>query len=136
LENRSCPLGEESIGSTVTGSIDECERYGKNGFSSRDQALTFSLQRVIQVKPKERPKKAESKRTREDDIPPEVKPELEEDITTLRALQNHLRCAAHSKPGMVVYCWIGPAGGHREMSHEELTLWAQYIVSNITHTIN
>lgn len=56
-------------------------------------------------------------------------------MSALRTLQNHLRCAAHSKPGMVVYCRVdlgqdGVGGGHHEMSHEELTLWAQYIVSD------
>lgn len=76
----------------------------------------------------------EKKRTREDDIPPNVKPELEKQVSVLHELQNHLRCAAHTKPGLIAYCWIKPSeiglkGGHREMSHEEITLWAQYIVS-------
>jgi hypothetical protein len=56
------------------------------------------------------------------------------EVGHLRELQDHLLCAAHSRPGMKTYCWIelaeeGIKGGHREFSYNELTLWAKYIVS-------
>jgi hypothetical protein len=92
-------------------------------------------------KPIECRKNAENKRMHEEDIPPDVKPELEEQVSALCALQKHLRCNAHSRPGMTVYCRVelgqnGVKGGHREMSHEELTLWAQYIVSTNLRAMN
>lgn len=74
------------------------------------------------------------KRTREDDIPPAVPSGVADEVANLRDLQNHLACATHSKPGLKRYCWVevaaeGVRGGHRELSHGELTLWAKYIVS-------
>jgi hypothetical protein len=93
------------------------------------------------AKPQERGRNTQNKRSRQDDIPPEVKPELGPQVTALRDLQNHLHCAAHLKPGMIMYCWVGlgqpgTKGGHCEMSHEELMLWAQYIVSDSKHATN
>lgn len=78
--------------------------------------------------------KGKGKRTRADDIPPETPPGMVNEVEHLRDLQSRLLCAAHSKPGMKTYCWIEPAekgirGGHREFTHQELTLWAKYIVS-------
>ena len=59
---------------------------------------------------------------------------MEKEVNHLRDLQAHMLCASHSRPGMNTYCYIeqaevGIKGGHREFSHHELTLWAQYIVS-------
>jgi hypothetical protein len=78
--------------------------------------------------------KGNKKRTREDDIPPAVPSNMAGDVANLRDLQDHLACATHSKPGIRRYCWVevageGVQGGHREISHGELTLWAKYIVS-------
>jgi hypothetical protein len=79
-------------------------------------------------------KKEKEKRTRDDDIPPEPTPEARRQAETLHELQRHWYCMAHSKPGIMTYCWIEPAdgntkGGHREIPHKEMTLWAKYIVS-------
>lgn len=46
----------------------------------------------------------------------------------------HLRCEVHSKPGINTFCWIetskeGERGGHHEMRHHEMTLWAKQMVS-------
>jgi hypothetical protein len=78
--------------------------------------------------------KGKGKRTRADDIPPETPPAMEEVVIHLCDLQDHLLCAAHSRSGMKTYCYIEPAeqgieGGHCKYSHKDLTLWAQYIVS-------
>ena len=59
------------------------------------------------------------------------------EVKILRELQDRYHCEIHSKYGIRTYCWIevaegGVKGGHREMSHREMTLWAQYIVSQPT----
>ena len=76
------------------------------------------------------------KRTRSDDIPPEPKPEVKHQHDCLLELRQHLKCSSHSIPGRPVYCWPKPGekgspGGHREVSHEEMTLWAKHIVSEM-----
>ena len=81
--------------------------------------------------------KGKAKRTWADDIPPRTPSEMEDQVNHLRDLQDYLLCATHSRPGMKTYCYIEPArkgvkGGHCEFSHQELTLWAQYIVSRIS----
>lgn len=78
--------------------------------------------------------KGNKKRTREDDIPPATPSGMVNELSHLRELQDHLTCATHSRPGMRRYCWVevaaeGVQGGHREISHGEMTLWAKYIVS-------
>lgn len=80
--------------------------------------------------------KGREKRSRNDDIPPEPTLEEKGHYDKLMDLRKHLRCAEHSKPGSPVYCWTEQAdlggktnGGHREISHEEMTLWAKHIVS-------
>jgi hypothetical protein len=62
---------------------------------------------------------------------------MKDEVNHLRDLQDRLLCAVHSRPGMKSYCHIelaedGIKGGHREFTHQELTLWAQYIVSYTT----
>ena len=62
---------------------------------------------------------------------------MEDEVNHLRELQDYLLCATHSRPGMRTYCHIeragdGVKGGHCEISHQEITLWAQYIVSQRT----
>ena len=49
----------------------------------------------------------------------------------LLELRQHLRCGTHSLPGRPVYCWPEP-GGYHKLTHEEMTLWAKYIVSKMT----
>ena len=65
--------------------------------------------------------------------------DMEDEVNHLRELQDYLLCATHSRPGMRMYCHIeragdGVKGGHREISHQEITLWAQYIVSQRTES--
>ena len=53
-------------------------------------------------------------------------------------IQTRIQCAEHSKPGKKVYCHIqlakeGVEGGHLEMTHAEITLWAKHIVSTKTY---
>jgi hypothetical protein len=55
----------------------------------------------------------------------------------MHELQAKWLCAVHSKPGMTTYCWIELAGGsekggHREISNDQMTLWAKLIVSENT----
>ncbi len=52
----------------------------------------------------------------------------------LGKLHDFLWCQEHSKPGMPVYCLIEPSGertkgGHHELTHEEMSLWAKHMVS-------
>ncbi|KAF8266669.1 hypothetical protein EI94DRAFT_1701581 [Lactarius quietus] len=68
----------------------------------------------------------------EDIAPPGTAPEMEAQVHIVDELQDHLFGTTHSRPGMRVFCWVEPAeegikGGHREMSHPEITLWAKYI---------
>jgi len=76
------------------------------------------------------------KRSREDDIPKNASPGAKRDFGHLQALQDHLRCQAHSKGGLVTYCHVDLAaadnedGGHTEIDNKEMTLWAKHIVSN------
>ena len=84
--------------------------------------------------------KGKAKRTRSDDVPPESSPEMKHQQECLLDLRRHLRCSAHSIPGRPVYCWPELAGkdslgGHRELTHEEMTLWAKHIVSQIKWSV-
>ena len=59
----------------------------------------------------------------------------------LLELRQHLRCSRHSLPGRPVYCWPEPGGqaspgGHRELTHEDMTLWAKHIVSKMSQRKN
>ncbi|KAI9428500.1 hypothetical protein H4582DRAFT_2091912 [Lactarius indigo] len=74
-------------------------------------------------------KKGKEKRRREDDIPPEPTPDMLDHILELR---QHLLCATHSKPGKKAYCAIEQSGengkgGHKELTDEEISLWAKHI---------
>lgn len=78
--------------------------------------------------------KQREKRGRDEDIPQEPEPEIKHQYECLLELQKHLFCHAHSRGGLKTYCWVQPAtenqsGGHREMTHEEMTLWAKHMVS-------
>ena len=64
---------------------------------------------------------------------------MEDKVNHLCELQDYLLCMTHSRPGMRTYCHIectgdGVKGGHCEISHQEITLWAQYIVSQRTES--
>lgn len=78
--------------------------------------------------------KTKGKRCRSDDIPPEPSPEIRHQNKCLFELQEHLLCQTHSGIDMQTYCWVevagkGTSGRHREVDHEEMTLWAKHIVS-------
>src|ERR1700761_3529641 len=84
--------------------------------------------------------KGKQKHMRSDDIPPEPSSEMRHQHECLLELRQHLKCSGHSLPGRPVYCWPKPGGrgspgGHKELSHEEMTLWAKYIVSKMTWKI-
>ena len=84
--------------------------------------------------------KGKAKRTRSDDVPPESSPEIKYQQECLLDLRQHLRCSRHSMPGRPVYCWPEPGGkelpgGHREVTHEEITLWAKHIVSQTVRSV-
>ncbi|KAH9055842.1 hypothetical protein EDB83DRAFT_2521165 [Lactarius deliciosus] len=76
--------------------------------------------------------KGKEKRRREDDIPPALSPDMARQLDCLIKLQQHLACDKHSRPGKKTYCWIkssgeDASGGHEELTHEEMTLWAKHI---------
>ena len=81
--------------------------------------------------------KNKAKRCRDDDIPPDPSPEVQDQYNNLLLLRSELFCNAHSADGRQTYCWIekageaqdGGPGGHREINHEQMTLWAKHIVS-------
>ena len=80
--------------------------------------------------------KRQEKRHRDNDIPPEPAPKVKNQYNCLVELQQYLLCQAHSMKGMSTYCWVEPAtdrtrGGHRKMTHEEMTLWAKHMVSKM-----
>jgi hypothetical protein len=71
----------------------------------------------------------------DNDIPPAPPTQVKYQQQCLLELQRHLLCQEHSKGGPPTYCWIDSAmatsrGGHREVNHLEMTLWAKNIVSN------
>ncbi|KAI0293473.1 hypothetical protein BC826DRAFT_969203 [Russula brevipes] len=77
-------------------------------------------------------RKGKGKRTRDDDIPPQPSSEAQHHLDCLLELQRHLSCDMHSKGGMRTFCWVKPttansAGGHIEMNHENMTLWAKHM---------
>lgn len=99
----------------------------------------FGLQH-ISAKAMKSNTKGKAKRTRSDDVPPEPSQEMKHQQECLLDLRRHLRCTGHSMPGRPVYCWPKPGGkgspgGHRELSHEDMTLWAKYIVSKMKCTV-
>jgi hypothetical protein len=80
--------------------------------------------------------KNKAKRCRSDDIPPEPSQDVKDQYKNLLALRHELFCNAHSADGRQTFCWIEKAGeegvgGHREINHEQMTLWAKHIVSQI-----
>jgi hypothetical protein len=74
---------------------------------------------------------------RDDDIPPAPPAEVQHQQQCLLELQRHLLCQEHSKLERTpTYCWVESAtatsiGGHRQVTHSEMTLWAKNIVSKI-----
>jgi hypothetical protein len=103
---------------------------------NNERMLTlFVLQHKDAKATKETRGKGKEKRTRDDDIPPKPSPEVRHQHECLVELQRHLACEGCSRGGSRTYCWIEPAnqgsssGGHREMSHQEMTIWAKHIVS-------
>jgi hypothetical protein len=75
--------------------------------------------------------KGKQKRVHED-----LSPELKNQLKCYLELQKHLECTEHSKPGAKTYCLIersnvAERGGHREMNHQEMTLWAKQMVSRV-----
>ncbi|KAI9439084.1 hypothetical protein H4582DRAFT_2075742 [Lactarius indigo] len=74
-------------------------------------------------------KKGKEKHRREDDIPPEPTTDM---LDHILELQQHLLCVTHSKPGKKAYCAIEQSGedrkgGHKELTSEEISLWAKHI---------
>ena len=74
------------------------------------------------------------KRSRENDIPARPSPIMKRQLEYVCDIQARKHCAEHSKPGRKVYCHIqlakeGVEGGHLEMNHADITLWAKHIVS-------
>lgn len=111
--------------------------------TKREYRLTFgylqheSAQRASKARG---PGKGKEKRGREDDIPPEPTIDMTKQLDCLRELQHHCECATHSKAGMRTYCLIKMSdkdqeGGHKELSHEYMTLWAKKIMSNVTSQV-
>jgi len=81
-------------------------------------------------------KKGKEKCHHEDDIPPELGPDMKWQIDCLHKLKEHLTCNKHSSPGKRTFCLIrrlgeNTSGGHKEMSHKDMTLWAKHIVSSV-----
>ncbi|KAF8480490.1 hypothetical protein DFH94DRAFT_692812 [Russula ochroleuca] len=69
----------------------------------------------------------------DNDIPPAPPTQVKYQQQCLLELQRHLLCQEHSKGGPPTYCWIDSAmatsrGGHREVNHLEMTLWAKNIL--------
>ena len=78
--------------------------------------------------------RAKEKRSREDDIPPEPSAATKRQHDCFLELKEHIHCQAHSTSGIETYCWIelrtkGRKGGHFEVNHREMTLWAKHMVS-------
>ncbi|KAI9440579.1 hypothetical protein H4582DRAFT_2055924 [Lactarius indigo] len=76
--------------------------------------------------------KGKEKRRREDDIPPALSPDMARQLDCLIKLQQHLACDKHSRPGKKTYCRVtssgeDTSGGHKELTHEEMTLWAKHM---------
>jgi hypothetical protein len=69
-----------------------------------------------------------------DEPPIEPSAETLHQYDCLRQLQQYLLCQQHSSGGAPQYCWIeqpseNTTGGHREVTYEEMTLWAKHMVS-------
>ncbi|KAI9442727.1 hypothetical protein H4582DRAFT_2073317 [Lactarius indigo] len=102
---------------------------------ARTRAVTMEIKDVSTLgRPKTCGKgKKKEKRSRDDDIPPEATPEAKSQYNHLLSLQRHLLCSEHSKAaGLRKYCWIEPSspgvqGGHKDIKHGEMTLWAKLI---------
>ncbi|KAI9466354.1 hypothetical protein BJY52DRAFT_1183211 [Lactarius psammicola] len=124
------PLTCESDWKVAIGFLEE------KMLKARTRPVTMELTDISKLghRSKARPgeKRREKKRTRDDDIPPEPTPEAKRQDDNLRKLQKKWLCQSHSGPGLRTYCWVEPAtqgsrGGHREINHDEMTLWAKHI---------
>lgn len=78
-------------------------------------------------------------RTRGDDIPPDASPDTKRQYQCLLTLQRFLFCNEHSEGGKRTFCYIEQAsqrspGGHREVDHSVMTLWAKHMVSTFDYT--
>jgi hypothetical protein len=129
-------------------------RVREKAASARTRAVEMELRNMVsatleiemkrnspwsQREPAVVPKGKKGKRPRSADVPPEPCPEARDQQKQYLKLQQKLRCTAHSTEGKTTYCLIVPGGegvegGHREMSHENMTLWAKLIVSRIYNT--
>jgi hypothetical protein len=79
--------------------------------------------------------KGKGKHSREDDIPPQLTPEMAKHDGYLQELKQHLLCQTHSKPRQLTYCTIDKSGasergGHDPLTHKDLTFWANEMVSS------
>ena len=77
--------------------------------------------------------KGKEKCSREDDIPPDPRPEVTWQNKCLLELKLQVQCDLHSIPGMLGYCWIKQSGddkgSHDPLSHEDLMIWAKHRVN-------
>jgi hypothetical protein len=68
-----------------------------------------------------------NKRSREDDIPPELSGEMDSQLKAFNQFEQTIRCETHRG-----HCFIERTNGldsHRHLDHSEMTLWAKKIVS-------
>ncbi|KAH9020622.1 hypothetical protein EDB84DRAFT_1622155 [Lactarius hengduanensis] len=100
--------------------------------SARTRAMSAEVKNIHQSAhvPKKGKEKVKEKRGREDDIPPAPSPDMTRQLDCLLDLQQHLKCVEHSSPGKIMYCVVkhsteNTSGGHDEMTHEDMTLWAK-----------
>ncbi|KAI9429954.1 hypothetical protein H4582DRAFT_2218058 [Lactarius indigo] len=103
--------------------------------SARTRAVSLeikNMQDLPHTKARRSKGKGREKRCRDDDIPPAPSPDAARQLDCLIKLQQHLSCNKHSGPGKKTYCLLKKSGentegGHEELTHEEMTLWAKHI---------
>lgn len=79
-------------------------------------------------------KTGKEKCRREEDIPPVPSPKAKAQNDAVHELQSYLQCQVHTKRGLLVYCRVVKGsksvdGGHQEINHMQMTLWAKEMVS-------
>jgi hypothetical protein len=77
--------------------------------------------------------KGKEKRCRDDDFPPKPSPEVLHQVQCMGELKKHLFCQVHSDGDIKKYCWVKEGsqtseGGHRALTHPQMSLWAKHIV--------
>ncbi|KAI9431326.1 hypothetical protein H4582DRAFT_2085159 [Lactarius indigo] len=98
--------------------MDAIAKLKEKARSARTRAVSMEVKdKHAHAKVQNTKGKGKEKHCHEDDIPLAPSPEMQ-----------HVACEKHSRPGKRTYCLVeSTSGEHKELTHEEMSLWAKQI---------